>query len=60
MKNLIYTLLFFVPVVIMGQTTTKNYLLETNYEIPVLEANITNVTTDNKIEVISYSDCLGS
>ncbi len=55
MKNLcIYVLVLF-PVLVIGQTTTENYIKSTIYQVATTDGN---VSEDQKIETITYYDGL--
>lgn len=57
MKKLIYTLLLVVPMLVIGQTTTENYVKNTTYLQPTQDGTVSN--KDDKIETITYYDGLG-
>jgi RHS repeat-associated protein len=65
MKN-IYILMVFIfsPVVVLSQTTTKNYIKSTTYQVKTQNGTINAgnsepLTEDDKIETITYFDGLG-
>ncbi|MDC7996893.1 DUF6443 domain-containing protein [Gilvibacter sediminis] len=58
MKKLVYFLLVF-PIVLIGQTTTENYVHSINYNVAVTNGNQATTPDAGKIETITYVDGLG-
>lgn len=58
MKKLVYFLLVF-PIVLIGQTTTENYVQATSYNVAVTAGNQSSVSDADKIASITYVDGLG-
>ncbi|WP_298341124.1 DUF6443 domain-containing protein [uncultured Algibacter sp.] len=56
MKKLIYILVMFFPVLVIGQTPTENYIKTTTYQV---ETTTGSVLADEKIESVTYFDGLG-
>ncbi len=56
MKKLIISILLMFPVLVMGQTTTENYVKTTAYQVATQTGTVTD---DQKIESITYYDGLG-
>ncbi|MFC4636451.1 DUF6443 domain-containing protein [Dokdonia ponticola] len=59
MKKFIITVLLALPAILVGQTTTENYVKNTTYLVPVQDGEQANVQTLQKIENVSYFDGLG-
>ncbi len=56
MKKILISIFVLLPVLVIGQTTTENYVKTTAYQT---ETTTGNVTDDNKIETITYYDGIG-
>ncbi|MCH2197119.1 DUF6443 domain-containing protein, partial [Kordia sp.] len=57
MKKLIYIILLVAPILVLGQTTTENYVKKTTYLQPTQDGTVAN--KDDKVETITYYDGLG-
>lgn len=56
MKKLIIAIALLIPILVIGQTDTENYIKTTSYRV---ETQTGSVVDENKIETIAYHDGLG-
>ncbi len=61
MKNLYILIFVLFPIVVIGQTTTENYVHSIGYQEPYIDTYIENnsINSDHKIENVTYYDGLG-
>ena len=57
MKKLLYTLALVLPIIVLGQSTDKNYVKSTTYKKAILDT--TEALESDKIEQVTYYDGLG-
>ncbi|MEP0264176.1 DUF6443 domain-containing protein, partial [Dokdonia sp.] len=59
MKKIIITIALVLPMLVIGQTQTQNYVKSTTYQVAVDEGQEDNLDSSLKIESIGYLDGLG-
>jgi len=59
MKKLLFSIALALPILVIGQTTTENFVKTTSYKIAKSVSDTTAVLPSDKIEQINYYDGLG-